>query len=77
MSYRDAIQHGETNVGLGMVPCKPNCKCPECQIARLRAENEALRELLLESRDMLSTVVEYDDEESLLQRIDTNLGERR
>lgn len=28
----------DTNVGLGMVPCKPKCQCLDCQIVRLRDE---------------------------------------
>ena len=27
----------DTNVGLGMVPCRPKCRCADCQIVRLRA----------------------------------------
>jgi len=43
MGYRDALDHGETNVGLGMVPHKKNCRCNECELDRLQSENTSLR----------------------------------
>ena len=29
----------DSNVGLGMAPCKPNCRCWDCQIDRLQQQN--------------------------------------
>jgi len=34
MSYKDALRHGSTNVGLGMVPHKKGCYCGECTVDR-------------------------------------------
>lgn len=33
----------DTNVSEGMVPCRKNCRCSDCQIERLRTENDRLR----------------------------------
>lgn len=33
----------DTNVGYGVVPCKPNCRCRDCQIMRLEKRNADLR----------------------------------
>lgn len=44
MSYRDAMTHGETNAGLGMVPHKTNCRCNECELDRLQSENARIRQ---------------------------------
>lgn len=30
----------DSNAGLGMAPCKPNCRCDECTIERQRVEIE-------------------------------------
>lgn len=40
-----------TNVGIGMVPHRKGCKCDECEVERLSAENEDLekRNELLEA----------------------------
>jgi hypothetical protein len=40
MSYED------TNVGLGMVPHRGNCRCGECRIDRLQSTNRALESRL-------------------------------
>lgn len=32
----------DTNVGLGMVPHKPLCRCAECRIERLEKRNKSL-----------------------------------
>ena len=33
----------DTNAGLGMVPCRPNCQCDYCQIERMKRELAAAR----------------------------------
>lgn len=32
----------DSNVGFGMAPCRKGCRCDECTIERLTAENERL-----------------------------------
>lgn len=32
----------DTNVGLGMVPCRPKCRCNDCTIERLTRANARL-----------------------------------
>lgn len=60
MGYRDAIDHGETNVGLGMVPGATEEERMEEEIDRLRThleraegERDEARALLREARDAL------------------------
>ena len=52
--------YAQSNVGLGMVPCKKNCRCSDCQIDHLRAEIERLREALVKIR--------HGDEKTMYER---------
>lgn len=66
MAYRDALEHGESNVGLGMVPCRKGCRCADCtidtlrvQLAELEAERDRLREVLKDANSLCRLVVTY------------------
>jgi hypothetical protein len=39
------MNYEQSNVGLGMVPCRKGCRCDECTIERLTAEIRQTEEL--------------------------------
>ena len=67
MGYRD--EHGETNVGLGMVPHKKSCRCNECEIEnlyrKLKQKEEGIRalqeDLMNESMDNFAIHARLND----------------
>jgi hypothetical protein len=50
------MNYEQSNVGSGMVPCREGCRCNECEIERLSAENRALRSAFASLRDRLTEV---------------------
>jgi len=44
------MSYEQSNVGYGLVPHKQNCRCDECERARLQGENRRLKEQLAEAQ---------------------------
>jgi len=58
----------DTNVGMGMVPCKKGCTCNECTIERLSLENKELKNFIVGYEAMKDGVsIRINDLESKLK----------
>jgi len=72
----------DSNVSMGMVPCRPGCRCADCTIVRQRKRIAELEAELAEAREAIEEGayllgLQDLDDNWLMDEADMRPGERR